>query len=293
MKLTIFIALLCVSVHSFSQTDSNAQKILYGAVDRELLLQPPYRQWFLANYDSYHSNKNIQLSFTRPKYAGVKIEAYFGSWCGDSQRELPRLMKLLDETGFQRQNLQIIAVGGRDSLYKQSPDGRQEGKGIFRVPVFIIYKDGTEAGRINEYPAVSLEHDLLAILNKMGYTPNYRSYSLLQQWISGGLLADSNVSVRGLAMQLKPILAGEQELNSAGYVLLAQKKYKEAITVFRMNAFVYPESANVLSSLGEAYVEAGEKAKAVATLERSVGFSKDPAMLREILQLLYKAREIK
>lgn len=63
--------------------------------------------------------------------------------------------------------------------------------------------NGEEAGRIVEYPAVSLERDLLAIVEGQDYTPNYFSYSYLIQWQKEGVLKDPNVSLRGLVRQLE------------------------------------------------------------------------------------------
>ena len=42
---------------------------------------------------------------------------------------------------------------------------KKQDKGIFRVPTVIVYRNGIEVNRINEFPALSLEHDLYAILN--------------------------------------------------------------------------------------------------------------------------------
>lgn len=51
----------------------------------------------------------------------------------------------------------------------------------------------------------------------------------------------------------------ENQLNALGYELLRENKLKEAIVVFRLNTELYPESANVWDSLGEAYAGLGRK----------------------------------
>jgi hypothetical protein len=58
-------------------------------------------------------------------------------------------------------------------LYKQSPEHEEAGRKILRVPTLIIESGGHEWGRIIELPVVSLERDLLRILRKDGYIPNY------------------------------------------------------------------------------------------------------------------------
>ncbi|HKS24760.1 MAG TPA: hypothetical protein VJZ76_18335 [Thermoanaerobaculia bacterium] len=51
----------------------------------------------------------------------------------------------------------------------------------------------------------------------------------------------------------------ESPLNSLGYRLLQGGRVADAVEVFRINVELYPESANVYDSLGEAYLAAGNK----------------------------------
>lgn len=62
----------------------------------------------------------------------------------------------------------------------------------------------------------------------------------------------------------------EYNLNANGYNLLKAKKVTEAIEVFRTNVKLFPNSANVYDSLGEAYAEAGNKALAIQNYEQSI-----------------------
>lgn len=63
-------------------------------------------------------------------------------------------------------------------------------------------------------------------------------------------------------------LLTENYLNGVGYALLQQKAVTKAIDVFRVNALLYPASENVYDSLGEAYLEAGQKDKARQSYEK-------------------------
>jgi tetratricopeptide (TPR) repeat protein len=204
---------------------------------------------------------------------------------------VPRFLKLLSAISFPDKKIQLIALGGGDSLVKQSPTHEETGLGIFRVPTFIIYKNGQEINRINEFPVFSLEQDLLTILHEKPYSPNYHSFETVLQWLNDGSLTDDNNSIRGLAEQLRPLVADEHELNSLGYLLLKQGKKKEALQIFRMNYTLYPESSNIASSLGEGYYENGDHKKAVSFLERSLELNKDPKAIKDILMILYKAKE--
>ncbi|RYY64910.1 MAG: hypothetical protein EOO13_17895 [Chitinophagaceae bacterium] len=291
MKQLFILIGLCAGLHSLAQMKP-ADRILYGKITPDSLLQSPYDSWFKKNYDSYAVNPSIENALEKMSLKGISMEVYFGSWCGDSKRELPRFLKLLDQINFDKRNLAIVALGGSDSLYKQSPQGQEKAKGIFKVPVFIVYKNGVEINRINEFPVQTLERDLLSILQREDYSANYHSFSTVSKWLEQGALADSNVSVRGLMNQLKPLVMDEHELNSIGYLLLKQQKIKEALVIFRINAGIFPESANTLSSLGEAYLETGDKQKAISYLERSLGFERSTAVTQEILSLLYKANRL-
>jgi len=92
-----------------------------------------------------------------------------GTWCGDSKRETPHFYKILDQTGFNINNLQLITVNRN----KKTPDNLQEGFDVKRVPTFIFYKDGKEIGRYVEYARESLEKDILKIVTGEAYKHSY------------------------------------------------------------------------------------------------------------------------
>ncbi len=262
-----------------------------GACNRDSLQKAPFSSWFNPGFDQYNPDKKITDQLRNEKMDKIQIRVFFGSWCGDSKREVPRFMKLMQTISFPEKRLELIGVGGSDSLYKQSPGHEEAGLGIFRVPVFIIYRDGKEINRINELPVVSLERDLLEIILNKNYQPNYSSHSLIRQWLQEGTLTDENTNIRGLAEQLRHRLSGENELNSLGYLLLNHEKKTAALQIFRMNHLLYPESANTASSLGEGYLETGNDTRAKDFLEKSLQLNKDPMAIKPVLELLYKIKE--
>jgi imidazolonepropionase-like amidohydrolase len=62
----------------------------------------------------------------------------------------------------------------------------------------------------------------------------------------------------------------EEELNVLGYRLLGMKKNRGAIEVFKLCVEEYPESSNAFDSLGEAYMNNGEKDLAIKNYEKSL-----------------------
>ena len=62
----------------------------------------------------------------------------------------------------------------------------------------------------------------------------------------------------------------EDELNTLGYQLIRTNKFQDAIRIFQLNVEAYPNSANTYDSLGEAYMDAGERTQAIANYQKSL-----------------------
>jgi CubicO group peptidase (beta-lactamase class C family) len=67
-----------------------------------------------------------------------------------------------------------------------------------------------------------------------------------------------------------PKAFGESFLNGLGYRLLRADRIEDAIVLFELNVEEYPDASNPYDSLGEAYLTAGDTARAIANYERSV-----------------------
>ncbi len=180
----LIITLFTISTYSAGQINSSegfinqiqkdASGNLLGKCSRVTLLQAPFVDWFKPNYDSYPVD-SFTCNFIRPLLAGKTITVFLGTWCGDSKREVPRILKILDCLNFPENDLTLIMVGNQDSLTKKSPQHEEIGRNIVRVPTIIISQNGTEIGRIIEFPKISLEKDVLSILRKENYQPNHHT----------------------------------------------------------------------------------------------------------------------
>lgn len=62
----------------------------------------------------------------------------------------------------------------------------------------------------------------------------------------------------------------ETELNALGYDLIRVKKFNEAIRILQLNVEAYPHSSNVYDSLGEAYMDDGNKPLAIVNYQKSL-----------------------
>jgi len=72
------------------------------------------------------------------------------------------------------------------------------------------------------------------------------------------------------AAQLKDGTIPEGAVNNVGYHLLWQKHNADAIRIFRLNTELHPRSANSFDSLGEGYMESGDKPQAIENYEKSL-----------------------
>jgi tetratricopeptide (TPR) repeat protein len=78
----------------------------------------------------------------------------------------------------------------------------------------------------------------------------------------------------------------EDELNSLGYRLLNAKKFSDAIRIFQLNVEAYPQSSNVYDSLGEAYMNSGNKPLAIANYQKAVELNPKNRNAKAYLQKL-------
>jgi tetratricopeptide (TPR) repeat protein len=62
----------------------------------------------------------------------------------------------------------------------------------------------------------------------------------------------------------------EDQLNALGYQLIGSRKFKESIRILQLNVEAYPQSSNVYDSLGEAYMDDGNKPLAIANYRKSL-----------------------
>lgn len=109
---------------------------------------------FKRNYDAYEVAAGID-----GLPADLKVKILFGTWCHDSEREVPKVLKLLAASGVEEKNISLIGL----DIRKQEPEGRAKVLGIKYTPTFIFFSGGKEIGRIIERPTISLQDDIAAI----------------------------------------------------------------------------------------------------------------------------------
>ncbi len=78
----------------------------------------------------------------------------------------------------------------------------------------------------------------------------------------------------------------ENIVNDKGYNLLSDKKLQESIEMFKLNVFAFPKSANAFDSLGEAYLETGNRDLAIENYKKSLLLNPENKNAEEVLKRL-------
>lgn len=155
---------------SQSETELSAEEelpVLLGKQEITAIKSAPYSSWFMENY-KYSPNQKV-LGSLKEALEGKKMTIFMGTWCEDSQRQVPALLNVLDAIKYDTSTINLITV----SEEKDTPEGLEEGFDIQFVPTIILYDGDQELGRIVEYPIQTLEEDLLKIAKGEEYNHAY------------------------------------------------------------------------------------------------------------------------
>lgn len=112
---------------------------------------------------------------------------------------------------------------------------------------------------------------IIGILNGQPFDPPKRSVAeaLYKVAVERGA-ASAVAEYRKLKAENSPTFDfSEAELNKLGYQLAGMKRRKDAIEIFKLNVEMFPNSANPYDTLGEAYLEDGQKELALANYKKA------------------------
>ena len=136
------------------------EEMMIGNIKVKDFLKEPHKNWYKKEYNAYIIDlKTLKKSGKIDKK--IEIMVFFGSWCGDSKREVPRFNKILDYLKVKNKNVKYIGL----DRSKRAPVYIENIYNIEYVPSFIFFKNGKEIGRIIESPEESLEIDILKIMS--------------------------------------------------------------------------------------------------------------------------------
>lgn len=156
--LLVLPAVACASSGEEAPAETDDASILTGRVTREEI-EAAHPEWVTATVRAEIDAAAAQaLTAVEP---GAHVSVYFGSWCSDSRREVPRLWRALDEVGW-LVPFEIEHVGVDRS--KEEPADLVAGQDLHYVPTVVVRRGGEEVGRIVEISPNGIERDLLALL---------------------------------------------------------------------------------------------------------------------------------
>lgn len=148
--------------------DDNGDPIIIGKQERATLESDPYKKWFDVSYKE-HPLDTVTMNSIKEDLAQTDVTVFMGTWCEDSQREVPAFFKALDLVGIDASTINLITI----SEDKESPEDLLEGRDVEYVPTIIFEKEGKELGRIVEYSIFSIEKDMAKILKGEDYKHPY------------------------------------------------------------------------------------------------------------------------
>lgn len=138
--------------------DESGDPMAIGYCTREIFNDSTF-SWWDSNYDFYEVDSTFLDELKNLN--NYSITVVMGTWCSDSEMEIPAFYKILDAINYRSDKVNLICVN-RD---KKTEADELNGLDIELVPTFIFYNKGKEAGRIVESPDESLESDIANILS--------------------------------------------------------------------------------------------------------------------------------
>ena len=148
------LAVLIVMVSTNAMSADDISEVVGEMSGEALLAQYPA---FMDEYKSYQPSDAEIKAVSALEDDTLLI--LFGTWCHDSEREVPRLLKTLDASGLDVPQFTLFAVDRK----KSDPEGVAEKHGLKYTPTFILMCDGEEIGRVVERAETSLTQDLQAL----------------------------------------------------------------------------------------------------------------------------------
>ena len=148
----VMVVVLCCSNPLLADTSLQNSSVISR---QALFLQHPN---FQENFERY------EVLDGAPKIPNdVSVLMFFGTWCHDSQREVPRMLKILEAVGFPQADVKMVTL----DVSKNDPLGLAAANEVKFTPTFIFFRQQNELGRIVEKPATTLEAAIGELLDQL------------------------------------------------------------------------------------------------------------------------------
>ena len=148
---------------SLKGKDLEGNEILLGEINIDQLKE------YTKNWSNSYNPKIDILKKIKPLIKKRGIVLIMGTWCEDSEREIPGLIKILESINYDIAKMRIIAVDEN----KITPNFIKKDYDLIKIPTIIFYDNKNEINRIVEFPIKSIEEDILDILSGKAYKHAY------------------------------------------------------------------------------------------------------------------------
>ena len=121
--------------------------MLVGDISKDELFST-HREFYQNYLDAEPLSSDEKLDLD-----GISLKVLFGTWCHDSQREIPKLLRLLEDINIKPELISLIGL----NYQKNEPQNRGVILKIKKTPTIIFYRYKDEIGRIEESPKLNFE----------------------------------------------------------------------------------------------------------------------------------------
>ncbi|HHW60013.1 MAG: thioredoxin family protein [Bacteroidales bacterium] len=139
------------------------QEILIGRLNKNDLMNSDFAEYFYLYHEAYKPEVGI-INKLKHLINDVNITIVMGTWCSDSQEQIPKFYKIINLLEYDENKILLIGVDKKKQAREY--ESLVQSLNIEKIPTFIFYKDEKEISRIIESPETTLEMDMLKILNK-------------------------------------------------------------------------------------------------------------------------------
>lgn len=153
-KFKFILLLLAIFDYSVILSQEENESLLLGKITKEQW--KAHETWDVGDYKP---DKDVVAELKKNLKGDIEIYLFAGTWCSDSQKNVPQIYRLFDDLGIS-DKVQFYGVNRE----KIDPEGKSMIMSIEKVPTIVVLRKGIEIGRITEYPSASWEKDLLSIV---------------------------------------------------------------------------------------------------------------------------------
>ena len=122
----------------------------------------------ISQLESFQPSQNYfsdtEIAQLRTIAEPIEVKVFFGEWCHDSVREVPRLLEMFKRANNPNIKTMFFAL----DTNKSDPDGIAVSHSIKRTPTIIVYKNDKELGRFLEFPTTNWANDITTLANRSG-----------------------------------------------------------------------------------------------------------------------------